>query len=135
LSLAAGSTIVLTGCGNTTDPAPKASSELIADDTAAYKAIYQSETPVLVEFVASWAENSTKMAPIVKESVEEYKGDLKLVRLDIDKTQQTAQLFEVNTVPTLVLVSKNCKHGKTLIGLHEKDEVTMFVRNSFTECK
>lgn len=122
-------------CSSALDNQTQNSSAMITDDTVAYKAIYQSDTPVLIEFCASWAENSTKMAPLVEEAVAEYKGGIKFIKLDIEKTPQTTQLFEVNTVPTLCLVSKRCKHGKQLVGLRNKDEISMFIRSSYAECQ
>ncbi len=103
------------------------------DDASAYKAIYESDIPVLIEFCPENAAPS----PIVTKLGEKHRGQFKLVRLRSEKAQETMQLFDVQFVPALVFVSKKqCKHGKKLEGMmtNEKD-IELFVDQSMIQCR
>lgn len=68
-------------------------------------------TPVvLVEFYASWCPHCQKMMPVV-EQVKELLGDsVKVVQLDIDENQETADSVEVGSIPTFIIY----KDGKEM---------------------
>lgn len=132
LLLTAGTALFVSGC-STSDKTASANNAEILNDANAYHAIYDSKRPVLVEFCAPWAESSKQTAPIVADLAAEF-TDVRFVRVDTDKAPQTMQMFEVETVPTFILVSKKCKHGKQLTGVHTKSELAAFISESYAEC-
>jgi len=132
LLLTAGTSLFVSGC-SASDKAATANNAEILNDANAYHAIYDSNNPVLVEFCAPWAESSKQTAPIMTELAAEF-TDVRFVRVDTDKAPQTMQMFEIETVPTFVLVSKKCKHGKQLTGVHTKSELAAFISESYAEC-
>lgn len=122
-----------TGCSQS-PTAPATPARL--DDTTAYKAIYESDTPVLIESSTEESGPAKELAPIVAEVTEKHKGQFKLVRVDAAKTPQIRELFEISIDPTLVFVSKTqCKHGKKLEGLCEKAAVELFIEQSLIQCR
>jgi thioredoxin 1 len=123
----------LASCSNAAKQDTAKGEPELLNDTTAYHAIYDSEKPVVVEFCSQWSDVSKQMAPLIKEFAEEFK-DINFVRVDTDKSPQTMQMFEVDTIPTLCMVSKKCKHGKSLTGLHDKNEIGIFIRESYAEC-
>jgi len=70
--------------------------------------VLQSKTPVLVDFFAEWCGPCKMMAPILDELARDYAGKLKVVKVDVDQSAETAALFGVTAMPTFVLV----KDGK-----------------------
>ena len=68
--------------------------------------INENETPVLVDFFAEWCGPCKMMSPVLEELAKEYKGKLKVVKIDVDKNPQVAQKFQVRGVPTLILFDK-----------------------------
>lgn len=133
LLLTTGTALFVSGCSGSSDRTVSANSPEILNDANAYHAIYDSKNPVLVEFCAPWAESSKQTAPIMSELAAEF-TDVRFVRVDTDKAPQTMQMFEIETVPTFVLVSKKCKHGKPLTGVHTKSELAAFISESYAEC-
>ncbi len=132
LVLTTGTALFVSGC-SASDKTATANDAEILNDANAYHAIYDSKKPVLVEFCAPWAESSKQTAPIMSDLAAEF-TDVRFVRVDTDKAPQTMQMFEIETVPTFILVSKKCKHGKQLTGVHTKSELAAFISESYAEC-
>jgi thioredoxin len=62
-----------------------------------------AETPVLVDFYATWCGPCQMMASVLATVSRQLKGDLKIVKIDTDKYPQIASQHRVAALPTLVL--------------------------------
>jgi thioredoxin 1 len=86
------------------------------------KEVLKAEEVVLVDFWATWCEPCQRMLPIIKGIAEEFKGKLKVAKVNIDNASQLAATYQVQAVPTLCLF-KNGKLLKTLIGVQSKQKL------------
>src|SRR5450756_2865997 len=68
------------------------------------KEALQADLPVLVDFWATWCGPCRMAAPIVEAVAEEYDGKLKVCKLDVDANPRTASSFEIQSIPTMVLI-------------------------------
>lgn len=64
------------------------------------------ETPVLVDFYATWCGPCHAVAPVLEGLAQEYQGNLKIIKIDVDKNPAIAQKFQVRGVPTFILFDK-----------------------------
>ena len=90
-----------------------------ANDTNFDSEVIQNDTPVLVDFSATWCGPCKRLEPIVEELAGEFAGRLKVVKVDIDEARTTASQFGVMSVPTVVLF-KSGEVQDTLVGLNPK---------------
>lgn len=81
-----------------------------------------SDLPVLVDFFATWCGLCRMVGPVIEELVEEYKGKIKVGKLNVDKSPKVAQKYGVMSVPTLIIF-RGGKEVKRLVGLQSKENL------------
>jgi len=65
--------------------------------------VLKSEVPTLVDFWAVWCGPCKQIAPMVDALADEYKGRLKVAKIDVDHNQIVAQQYSVRSIPTLLI--------------------------------
>ena len=82
----------------------------------------QGGLPVLVDFYADWCGPCKMIAPIIDEIAGEMVSKLVVGKLDVDKNPQTAQKFNVMSIPTIIIF-KNSQPVKQLVGFQSKENL------------
>src|SRR6478609_6137264 len=65
--------------------------------------LINSGKTVLVDFSAEWCGPCKMMAPILRELAAITNDDVKIVKIDVDKNQEAAMEYRVQSVPTLII--------------------------------
>ena len=81
--------------------------------------VLDSAVPVLVDFWATWCAPCRAIAPTVEELAGKYAGKMKVAKLDVDSNQETAQKYNIRSIPTL-LVFKGGQVVEQIVGAASK---------------
>lgn len=93
----------------------------VSDATFA-RDVLGASLPVMVDFWADWCGPCHRIAPTLEKLAKEYAGRVRIAKLDVDKNQRTAGQYQVQSIPTLLLV-KNGKVVDRLVGAYPEPEL------------
>ena len=88
--------------------------------------VLQSSEPVLVDYCAEWCGPCKMIAPVLDEIAGEYKGRVKVAKLNIDDTPNTPPRYGIRGIPTLMLF-KDGEVEATKVGAVSKSQLTAFI--------
>jgi len=66
---------------------------------------YKGEIPCIIDFYADWCGPCKMVSPILDELSEEYKGKIKIYKINTENEQELAQVFQVMSIPTILFVA------------------------------
>src|SRR5665213_3666894 len=96
-------------------------------DTFAADVIEASrEVPVIVEFWAPWCGPCKTLGPLIEKVVNEAKGAVKLVKVNIDENQEIARQLRIQSIPT-VYAFKNGQPVDGFMGAIPESQIKAFV--------
>jgi thioredoxin 2 len=81
-----------------------------ATDDDFHAVVDESSLPVLVDVWAPWCGPCRMVSPALERLAGEMAGQLKLVKVDADDNPEVSRRFEVQSIPTLVLLD----HGQVV---------------------
>ena len=65
--------------------------------------IINGDTPVMVDFFATWCGPCKTMLPILKDFSTQMGDRVRVIKIDVDKAPKTAETYKIQGVPTLIL--------------------------------
>ncbi len=85
--------------------------------------VANSDQPVLVDFWAEWCQPCKMLGPTIDALANEYKGKVKVGKVDTDSNRDTAIKFQIQAIPTVILFQDG-KPVKTWQGVQPKQAFT-----------
>jgi thioredoxin 1 len=91
-------------------------------DSTFQSEVLEAEGLVLVDFWAPWCGPCKMIGPVIEELGVEYRGRVKICKLDVDEHNETAGNYRIMSIPTMVLF-KDGKEVNRLVGFVPKANI------------
>lgn len=103
-------------------------------DMEEFEDILESNQICVCDFSATWCGPCRMMAPVLEDVSEKYKGKYSFYQIDIDSAEDLAQKFNIEAVPTIVIIKNGKEIGRTT-GYQEFDVFERFMNNTIKGAK
>ena len=86
-----------------------------------YESILKSDTPVVVDFWATWCGPCRMVGPVIESLAEEYEGKTSVCKLNVDENPDLATEYKIMSIPT-VMIMKNGEIVDKAVGVRTREE-------------
>lgn len=96
------------------------------NDTEFQTNVLGSEQPVLVDFWAAWCGPCRMIAPSVEAVAEQFNGQAKVFKMDVDNNMETPSRFGIKGIPTLILF-KGGQEQERVVGAVSREAIARLI--------
>jgi thioredoxin 1 len=93
-----------------------------------FKEIVNDDKPTLVDFFAEWCGPCKTLFPILEEVKSEMGSAANVIKIDVDKNASASQVYQIRSVPTLIIF-KNGKPVWRQSGVLQKKELVKLLKS------
>ncbi len=98
----------------------------IMDYTVEKEWKYNGKKPCVIDFYATWCGPCKRLAPIMDELSEKYKGKVVFYKADTEKERELAYVFQISSIPQVLYIP--VKGNPILLkGLYPKEEIVKII--------
>ena len=88
--------------------------------------VMASSEPVLVDFWAEWCAPCKVLVPAIEAVAEQYKGRLKVGKMNVEENDSVPFRYSITTLPTLMIFKKG-QVSEQSVGLITKDKLVKLI--------
>ncbi|MEI6883744.1 MAG: thioredoxin [Bacteroidota bacterium] len=96
--------------------------------------LFEGDIPVIVDFYADWCRPCKALAPTLDELAMEYKGKIRIYKINTDENRELSGLMGISSIPALLFVPKTGKPSFSL-GALPKDKLNTMINESLLKEK
>jgi len=101
---------------------------VIVTDRSFQEEIVSHPGPVLLDCWAPWCGPCKAIAPVLEQLAKEYKGRIKIAKLNVDENPEISSRYAIQSIPTMLLF-KNGETVNTLVGALPKHEIENHIKS------
>lgn len=98
------------------------------NDTNFQSEVLNADKLVLVDFFATWCGPCRQMLPVMEELSSELGSQVKIVKMDVDEAPKTPDMFDIQSIPTMILF-KNGQMVDKKLGAQSKADVAGWIKS------
>lgn len=100
----------------------------IMDYTVEKDWTYVGKKPCVIDFYTTWCGPCKRLAPIMEELSETYKGKVIFYKVDVERERELAQVFQISSIPQVLYIPVKGQRIQ-LLGLYPKEEIIKIIDN------
>ena len=87
---------------------------------------YKGDKPCVIDFYTTWCGPCKRLAPIMEELSQKYKGQVVFYKADTERETELAMVFGINSIPQVLYIPVK---GKPMIlkGLYPKENMIQII--------
>lgn len=87
---------------------------------------YRGKKPCVIDFYTTWCGPCKRLAPIMEELSETYKGKVLFFNADTERERELAYVFQISSIPQVLYIPVD---GKPILlkGLYPKEEIVKII--------
>lgn len=91
---------------------------------------FKNRVPAIIDFYADWCRPCAEISPYLVEFAEKYAGQIAIYKVNVDKCPNVAQVFKIQSIPTMVFVKTDHKtQPKMAVGAMSKDDLEKSIKD------
>ena len=90
--------------------------------------VFKGDQPVIIDFYADWCRPCKMVGPIMEELSKEYKGKVRIYKVNTDEQRELAGLFQIQSIPAMLFIPKNGKPQMS-VGAQQKPAYVDMIKN------
>ncbi len=89
---------------------------------------FEGEKPAIIDFYADWCGPCKMVAPVLEELSEEFAEKLNIYKVDTDAEQELAQVFGIQSIPSMLFVPVDEK-PQMAVGALPRDSIVQAMKD------
>ena len=91
---------------------------------------FKGNKPCIIDFYADWCGPCKMVAPIMEELSTEYSGKVDIFKIDTEKEQELAGMFQIRSIPSVLFVPVDDK-PRMAVGAMPKEGYESAIKDIF----